>query len=444
MPTALSLTERRSLNKVSQPLLNIDSIDPNQPAPNCRELKMLMNLLRKVRFSPQSRRDPRDYCFVDDTLLHIYNTIEVHICDIPDRQIPVYLTPNEKILRESNTINEQPVSCNLRLCELLDEVLRRVDEILIILRSRMDHSYYPFDILMKKLRELLNLLDYSIHEMAHRGSRPLHWLIDLIEHLHHTLNILNSGRPIDEYELERFLHHLSHLYEELVSLKRELCCEEIDLSHRVKDADVEDDNDKTIEDIATDPNRKRILETMTVLGQYVRPIDGTPPRIELDMRKINDLAIRDNVPLYYVIEVVFFHEMIHALLDRFPYTNTDQYIREIDEPIAEYGMLCIMSKQKDAMLMDYAEKFVYNKRFNGPYCYSLGWELFTHIDKINAIKRRGSAKTLLAYYKNALNINRNSYRLAAYRDSFRLGFPQGHDLTLCLKRLMLLIGHPDY
>ena len=103
-----------------------------------------------------------------------------------------------------------------------------------------------------------------------------------------------------------------------------------------------------------------------------------------------------------------------------------------------------MSKQRDAMLMDYAEKFVYNKRLNGPYCYSLGWELFTHIDKINAIKRRGSAKTLLAYYKNALNINRNSYRLAAYRDSFRLGFPQGHDLTLCLKRLMLLIGHPDY
>lgn len=117
--------------------------------------------------------------------------------------------------------------------------------------------------------------------------------------------------------------------------------------------------------------------TTSILGHYKRAgLDGKP-EISLMMRALEgepELAA-----------IVYVHELMHAYYDM--HNIEHPYIPEIEEPLAEYGMLCFMEMFQRAHpeyeeLFDNALKHVENKKYSLGICH-YGYGAFLFKDKSN-------------------------------------------------------------
>lgn len=83
-----------------------------------------------------------------------------------------------------------------------------------------------------------------------------------------------------------------------------------------------------------------------LLGCYISPLcdRNKRPVIHLYMDRIDEFAKRRKIDRAYVVLWVYVHEMMHAVLDRYPYLFVKPYIKEIEEPIAEVLSLMLVYK----------------------------------------------------------------------------------------------------
>ena len=61
------------------------------------------------------------------------------------------------------------------------------------------------------------------------------------------------------------------------------------------------------------------------------------------------------------MKIVFMHELIHALLHPFD-LDDNYYFEKLEEPICEYGALCLASLYHNGVLFDMAYEHVANKK----------------------------------------------------------------------------------
>ena len=105
---------------------------------------------------------------------------------------------------------------------------------------------------------------------------------------------------------------------------------------------------------------------------------------------ITDVAFKQGVPREYVLAEVYVHEMMHAYYDNVKTKKlVNAFLRginELEEPFAEFGMLCFLN-EFNSMLLPSAYYNVRSKLSGGPHlqCYGLGalmydkWYLGNHV-----------------------------------------------------------------
>lgn len=132
----------------------------------------------------------------------------------------------------------------------------------------------------------------------------------------------------------------------------------------------------------------------SLLGLYYVEYDANSKvlsrTVYLMIDSITDFAASKGVPREYVIAEVYVHEMMHAYYDDVDTKNLiTAYLRgisELEEPFAEFGMLCFLN-EFDPVLLPFAYYNVRSKLSAGPHlqCYGLGalmydkWYLGNHV-----------------------------------------------------------------
>ena len=223
--------------------------------------------------------------------------------------------------------------------------------------------------------ELLNFIKKSINNLREE---------ELIEIFYSKVN------RIEENRIKNLFDTLSKLYKtyDLHLIDTDLTDAEIGLSKQLNAiCDIliailseEQKNDSLrseIEKLCAMPN-----ENIALLGEYI----SKEHKIVLYMKNIiaTDAENADSLT-----KIVFMHEMVHAMID-----SGDDYISEIEEPIAECGMLYFCQKMYPD-LMDYALAHVRKKqntvtlahygygyylyircsvKVNAPLLYIMGWK----------------------------------------------------------------------
>lgn len=166
-----------------------------------------------------------------------------------------------------------------------------------------------------------------------------------IQHLRDLLEMLGQSKRDDK--------RLSELYDKIDSLKKKAA----EIERRLRDKDY-------------------VIKT-ELLGYYCRSIlaDGSSqPEIHLMIGTLgND---------YILTAITFVHELMHAYFDHHDPVIGHPECRSIEEPLAEYGMLCFMERFSYVFscytgLMYRAETLVMNERFYLGGCdYGYGYYLF--------------------------------------------------------------------
>lgn len=148
-------------------------------------------------------------------------------------------------------------------------------------------------------------------------------------------------------------------------------------------------------------------ESMAILGEYVRPESAEQqPRIILYINTIRNCRV---INTSWLLAEVYVHEMHHAWYDH----NLDvdgNYIKEIEEPLTELGMLLFM-EQLDVVekgIKNEALQHVNSKKIGMTSCYGFGAYLF------ESSKR----DWLNAYYYAKYNIPSPSKPIDEYKAPF--------------------------
>ena len=111
------------------------------------------------------------------------------------------------------------------------------------------------------------------------------------------------------------------------------------------------------------------------------------PEIHLMMRGIERLSKEWHVSIEKMTGIIFVHELMHAFFDKHdPYVNHPDY-NIIEEPIAEYGMLCFMEMFERCHpeykgIVDTAKDFVESKQYGDGVCH-YGFGRFLFDDKVD-------------------------------------------------------------
>lgn len=127
------------------------------------------------------------------------------------------------------------------------------------------------------------------------------------------------------------------------------------------------------------------------LGEYRH----AEKKVILYVNNIRD-CVFDEKDFVHLLYIVYVHEMMHVYFDfnRNP-DDTFDYIPEIEEPLAEYGMLMTFEAMRWDYTLNMAKEYVAIKQVCPPICYyGYGAFLFSIKDK--------SLPNLVKYYKSEL------------------------------------------
>ncbi|MBO6251350.1 MAG: hypothetical protein J6N71_08385 [Muribaculaceae bacterium] len=430
-----------------------------------KEEHELLTAALQATFAGKTTDDMLNHCFAIDTPMYVAGTVRIVVRDLPSKQIVTWLTDEEAKQRETLCPKCKPfneirdvLSRYFKIPGNIERIVSKLIRSLDRLRDNLlsddfflrEEEYVPFTKhLIEQLKNLLYRDETRELLMEYELVEPLTQMVELLKEL------LQKGMAetemddvhvllTDEIHDNPGVHDLSDIYPKLLKhtdwLLARLQSIRLVMPGRVSTlcaAPVEPVS-------APAPGELNpYSQTIESLGRYVKATDQTPPTIEIDLDKIDAQAVRDGVPRKYLVTMVVVHEMIHALLDRFPYDAKDCYIPEIDEAFAEYGMLHAVCSLHDVTFMQYASKHVYNKRFDaGTRLYSLGWELFL---------LSYDCPRLLAYYYTRRHRDELFQRpleptdfdkkaLETLVESFRASFPVDRaKATIALKSILSLI-----
>lgn len=413
-----------------------------QPQLTWGDMDILTSILQTSLKGKGSRKAPIDHCFAVDTPEYVCSTLGIEIRDLGSRTVSTFITDEEQqrsqltedIFTDTKEVisrlyphdaTETPIDPNEVYIEILNKVKRLHDDVMIkrlrdnitIRRWDSDMEGIAIERIAKVRDEIKNLFEQA--RLCWEIDKDFHDIAKLLDEawqqIHHSLGeaIIHNDEWTLLERINRVLDELHSRLEDILAPATLLPVEETPFT-RTETAD-------------SDDNRKRVDYSVDILGQYVRCDTNDRPVIQIDLKKIERHAQKDGQPREYLLAIVFTHELMHALLDRFPYApngDFDFYIREIDEPLAEYGMLTIIDQLNDPKLSEYAWKNVFDERFsNGTACYSLGAELFL----IKRLSGQDVFKPLYAYYalsaKDDSGLPRDAKALDSYIDAFRVSFP---------------------
>ena len=399
-----------------------------QPQLTGEDRDILTSILQTSLKGKGGRKAPIDHCFAVDTPEYVCSTLGIEIRDLGSRTVSTFITDEEQQrsqLTEDMFKDTKEVISRLHLPDPNDpnEVyikirnkVKRLRDNVTIRRWEGEMEVIPISLIAKIRDEIKNLFEHA--SLCCKIDKDFYDIAELLDEawkqIHHSLGeaiIHNDEGTL--LEINCVLDKLHSRLEDILAPATLLPVAETPFT-RTETAD-------------SDDNRKRVDYSVDILGQYVRCDTNDRPVIQIDLKKIERHAQKDGQPREYLLAIVFTHELMHALLDRFPYApncDFDFYIREIDEPLAEYGMLTIIDQLNDPKLSEYAWKHVFDERFsNGTACYSLGAELFL----IKRLSGQDVFKPLFAYYalsaKDDSGLPRDVKALDSYIDAFRVSFP---------------------
>ena len=404
-----------------------------QPQLTGEYMDILTSILQTSLKGKGSRKAPIDHCFAVDTPEYVCSTLGIEIRDLGSRTVSTFITDEEQqrsqltedMFKDTEEVisrlyphdaSETPIDPNEVYIKIRKKV-KRLHDVVMIRRWEGEMEVIPISLIAKIRDEIKNLFEQA--SLCCEIDKDFHDIAKLLDEawqqIHHSLGeaiIHNNDWTLLE-RINRVLDELHRRLEDIPAPATLLPAAETPFT-RTETAD-------------SDGNRKRVDYSVDILGQYVRCDTNDRPVIQIDLKKIERHAQKDGQPREYLLAIVFTHELMHALLDRFPYAphgDFDFYIREIDEPLAEYGMLTIIDQLNDPKLSEYAWKHVFDKRFsNGTACYSLGAELFL----IKRLSGQDVFKPLFAYYalsaKDDSGLPRDAKALDSYIDAFRVSFP---------------------
>lgn len=400
-----------------------------QPQLTGEDMVILMSILQTSLKGKGSRKAPIDHCFAVDTPDYVCSTLGIEIRDLGSRTVSTFITDEEQqrsqltedIFTDTEEVisrlyphdaTETPIDPNEVYIKIRDKVKRLRNN---VRRWEGEREGTPISLIAKIRDEIKNLFEQA------------RLCCEIDKDFHDITKLLDEAWKQIHYSLEMAIIHNDE------GTLLEINCVLDKLHSRLEDIPapatlpVAETPFTRTEPADSDDNRKRVDYSIDILGQYVRCGTNYRPVIQIDLKKIERHAQKDRQPREYLLAIVFTHELMHALLDRFPYApngDFDFYIREIDEPLAEYGMLTIIDQLNDPKLSEYAWKNVFDKRFsNGTACYSLGAELFL----IKRLSGQDVFKPLYAYYalsaKDDSGLPRDAKALDSYIDAFRVSFP---------------------
>lgn len=165
---------------------------------------------------------------------------------------------------------------------------------------------------------------------------------------------------------------------------------------------------------------QRPLTNEFILGFY-RPEDKT---IHLYLNNITNYANALSINPDYVLGYVYLHEAFHAFYHRLVEGNGDHYIREIEEPMAECGMLCYLkSAFENSQRTDFQD--VYNiavsdvkaKQKGHLAAYGFGLYLHENNEKPDVLKILGE------YAQKSSMIDHHSFNVIRYAVELMQDYP---------------------
>lgn len=179
-----------------------------------------------------------------------------------------------------------------------------------------------------------------------------------------------------------------------------------------------DEIDKNIDRIG---NGKPLVSTRdnTLLGCYNRK----EKTIYLYWNNISACASNHNWSVEYLLAIVYVHEMFHAYFHQQAGDATYCPIREIEEPMAELGMLLYLSNFGDIDISSVAKQFVEEKQKDG-HLAAYGYAAFLY--KYDYTKLNFSQKDIIAEYaQKAKDINPLSVDVIRYSNALLFEYPTG-------------------
>lgn len=131
---------------------------------------------------------------------------------------------------------------------------------------------------------------------------------------------------------------------------------------------------KEMDELGVDELMKE--ERMSVLGEYIRKdVDGSGPKVVLYMDTIRSIdSVRRS---HWTLAEVYVHELHHAWYDH-DSARPMNFIREVEEPLAELGMLLFMEQfdNVEAGILSAAVNSVRHKKLGMTSCYGFGSYLY--------------------------------------------------------------------
>ena len=155
-----------------------------------------------------------------------------------------------------------------------------------------------------------------------------------------------------QHSLEEEVSFLKTILDELKNSRKPDQVKMDELQKRIRRLKDKIERIKKIIASMRDAGKTSILIPIRVLGFYWRDssTDGhrigsrttQAPEIHLMMKTIKDLCDRKGKDMAMMTGIIFVHELMHAFFDKHdPYVMHPDY-KTIEEPVAEYGMLCFM------------------------------------------------------------------------------------------------------
>jgi len=154
-------------------------------------------------------------------------------------------------------------------------------------------------------------------------------------------------------------------------------------------------------------------QTMTVFGEYIRHNPGDDPVVKLYIGSIRKAApYRED----WLLAQVYVHEMHHAYYDH-DHSVANAYIKEVEEPLTELGMLLFMKAfdEEERGIINDALWSVKQKQRGMTSCYGFG--AFVYEDRV--WRKRDWRKAL---YDAKYDIDDTTRLMSAYQAPFLQGF----------------------
>jgi len=195
---------------------------------------------------------------------------------------------------------------------------------------------------------LLNSNELDLLEKVDNFSYPLLGYANLAQ-LHDTLEVIISPELAKRtITTTTTLEKLKKRKGELEKRKRELqdkCqqCQDRKIFESIEKINCAINRIDRLRDKNRDKKENDPIEIVVeigILGEYVRYAPKNEPKVILYIKAIRNSHARFSK---WLLAQVYVHEMMHAYYDT-DFTCEDHYIREVEEPLAELGMLRFMER----------------------------------------------------------------------------------------------------